>query len=96
MSKNTIDQIELVSVDQYGTNWQAAGTWNGQSYRIDIALECDGRDAESESAYEDGYDPMADFDSEDPFFDRLCEDERFVKLNNAAYKCWELFPREDD
>ena len=87
---NTIDLIDLVSVDKYGLNFEVAGAWKGKDFRINISVECDGRDIESESVYDGGYNPMHDWDGTGPeFFNEVvCEDERFKRLSNAGYKAW--------
>lgn len=92
---NTIDLIDLVSVDRYGLNYEVAGTWKDKDFRISISVECDGRDVESESVYDNGYNPMHDFDGTGPdFFEEVCQNERFKKLSDAGYKAWELFPTD--
>jgi hypothetical protein len=87
--------IKLVSIDQCGANYEIAGTWHGKSYHIEINCEYDGRDVDSSVMVEDSYNPMWDTDHEDFFFQELCEEERFNKLHNAGYKCWELFPSDE-
>jgi hypothetical protein len=87
---NTITLIELVSVDRYGLNFQIAGTHKDNDYRVDMFVECDGRDIDVEPATEGEYDPMTD-DSGTEWLDTLMQDQRFIDLNNKGYKAWEAF-----
>lgn len=98
--------IELVSIDEFGSNFQIAGTWNNKQFRVDIFCEYDGRDVDScrlpapfytiqcEPTVPGEYDPFLDEVGDDTFFDKLCEDDKFMNLYNAGYKSWELFPKD--
>lgn len=86
------DLIDLTSVDKYGCNFEVAGVWKDKPYRITIWVECDGREVESEPMTEGEYNPMHDWEDEKPFFEVLCENQKFIDLNNQGYKAWELMP----
>ena len=88
-----IESITLTSVDNVGLNFEVIGDWKDKPFHINLSIECDGRDIESESVIDGGYDPVTDEEDTD-FFDALCMDERFERLNNAGYACWELFPSD--
>lgn len=90
----SFDVIDLVSVDKGGCNFEVAGVWNGRPYRIAVWLECDGRDVESEPMIEGEWNPMHEWEDEPPFFQVLCEQQRFIDLHNQGYKAWELFPSD--
>jgi hypothetical protein len=90
----SFDCIELVSVDKYGCNFEVAGVWNDKPYRIEVSVECDGRDVESEPMTEGEYNPMHDWEDEPAFFDVLCSQQRFIDLHNQGYKAWELMPQD--
>ncbi|RKZ86253.1 MAG: hypothetical protein DRQ39_05940 [Gammaproteobacteria bacterium] len=86
----SFDRIDLVSVDQNGCNFEVSGVWNNKPYRIEVSLECDGRDVESDPL-NGSYNPMHEED-EPAFFDVLCEQQQFKDLHKQGYKAWELFP----
>jgi len=39
-----------------------------------------------------GFDPMEDWEAEPPFFDLLCQSQRFIDLHNEGYKIYETLP----
>lgn len=89
---NTISLVELVSVNRYGLEFQIAGTHNGHDYRVNVGVECDGRDIDILPTEQDGYDPTLDGDD---WFDTVMQDDRFIALSNAGYKAWEAFPTDN-
>jgi len=83
-------EITLSEVNQYGASYEVSGTWNEKTYKIKVWMEFDGRDHESEILKGD-YNPMGpdEWEAEPLFFDELCKDQRFINLNNGAYKLYE-------
>jgi hypothetical protein len=90
---NKITLIELVSVDRYGLNFDVAGVWEGNQFRISLSVECDGREIESESYADDGFDPMSSETSSE-FMKMVFDDPLYIKLSEAGYKAWECMPTD--
>jgi hypothetical protein len=88
--------IRLSSIDHGGVNYDITGTYHGKRYSIEISCEYDGRDVDSNPTVPGEYDPMHDWDQGDSFFDKLCEEDRFMNLYNKGYKAWELLPENPE
>ena len=86
------DRIDRVNVDGYGADYEVEGVWNDKPYKIKINCEYDGRDVEPEPMEPGGFDPMEDWEAEPPFFDLLCQSQRFIDLHNEGYKIYETLP----
>ncbi len=83
---NEIRRIKTLEVTEFGHKLHVIGRWNGRAFSINLDVEFDSRDVESEPAGNVlKFDPL----ETDDFFDKLCEDPRFVELHKVAYKMWE-------
>jgi len=84
---NSFSKVDVDNINRYGVAFNVAGTFNEKAFDIKIDCEFDGRDVDSEINKGD-YDPMLDYETSDVFFDLLCQDQRFIDRQNAAYEIW--------
>ena len=81
-------KIHLHSVDRCGLNFEIHGTYDERPYSVNMHVECDGREVDTEPLGKGKpYDPFPD---NYEIFEELCVDERFIEQSEAGRKVWEL------